>query len=218
MVRILKNKMSITKSMSRIVFAFGLLVNCGCAVLKMPEVEYSSFSVTTECGLEWVRFSLSVDDNRVLRCECDGNGVELNGFYVRLLDLEKDEYSIPDDGKVRLEDGVYSALYNPETRNLWTSRVRMTDFPYYATVCREGGASGGYMDSERHFDKQVQLPDNLSDYPCVECEAWIQVHGVGKTIYAYLFRQGIDMMGVKNVRRLYRIEDESGVVWHLPTD
>ena len=218
MVRIMKSKMSIIKNTSRIVFYFCLFVNCGCAVLNAPSVEYSSFSVMTECNSEWVHFSLAVDGSDALRCECEGNGVELNGLYVRLLKMEKDEYLIPEDGMVRLENGVYSALYNPETRRLWTSRVYQTDFPYYATDCFDDGVGGGYMHSERHFDKRVQLPDNLNDYSCVECEAWIRVHGKFEMIYCYLFRRGIEMKEIKSIHRLYAITDESGVEWHRMTN
>lgn len=215
MVRIMKSKMSIIKNISGIASPLCFFVNCGCAVLNTPVVEYSSFSVITECNSEWVHFSLSVDGAFVLRFECEGNGIELDGLYVRLLDMEKDEYSILEDDKVRLDDGVYSALYNPATQRLWTSRVYLTDFPYYATACFDNGVGGGYMHSERNFDKRVQLPDNLHDYPCVECEAWIRVHGKSERIFAYLFRQGIDMREVKNIRRLYPITDELGVEWHL---
>lgn len=215
MVKIMKSKMSIMKNISRIAFSFCLFVTCGCVVLNTPVAEYSSFSMMTECNSELIHFSLSVDRSLVLRCECEGNGVELTGLYVRLLDMEKGEYSISKDGKVRLDDGVYSALYNPGTRRLWTSRVYQTDFPYYATACFDDGVGGGYMRSERHFDKRVQLPDNLHDYPCVECEAWIQVHGKGEIIFAYLFRKGIDMKEVTGIRRLYPITDELGVEWLL---
>ena len=69
--------------------------------MNTPVVEYSSVSVMTECNSEWAHFSLSVDESLVLRCECEGNGIELDGLYVRLCDMEKDEYSIPKDDKVR---------------------------------------------------------------------------------------------------------------------
>ena len=221
MVPFLKSKRSGGKSMSRIFLVFAILIHGGCAALKTSVAEYSSFSVDTEysvdtnCAPVQVHLALSVDESRILRCEHEGRGVEIDGLFVRLFAMEDGEHWISDDGKFNLEDDVHGALYNPATGRLWTSRVCLSKFPHYATSYYEGGVGGGHTMTELCFDPQVQLPNDVCDYPCIGCEIWLRVCGEVKRFDAYLFRRGIDMKEIRSLRRLYLTQDDLGCGWQF---
>lgn len=215
MVPFMKNRMNGQKGMSRIFLVFVLLMCCGCAASKMSMAEYSSFSLFTVCPSGRIHLALSVNEDGVLRCECEGNSTEIAGLVVRLFAMEDGKYWISQEGTLKLDDDVEGALYNPETGRLWVSRVRLSQFPYYGTSCFEGGVAGGYMHTERHFDSQVQMPDDVSDYPCIGCEVWVQVHDEVKTFHMYLFQRGIGLKEINSLRKLTLTSDETGYVWQL---
>ena len=206
--------------MSRIFLILVLLVHCGCAAWKTSLAEYSCFSLDTECLVAPecssvpIHLALLVDESRILRCEWEGKGVEIDGMIVRAFNMEDGEHWISGEGNLKLEDDVVGALYNPATGRLWTSRVRLSKFPHYAVSCYDGGG-GGYMHSELCFDPQVQLPDEVGDYPCLGCEIWLRVHGERKRFDAYLFRRGIDIKEIRSLRRLYLMKDDLWGGWQL---
>ena len=206
--------------MSRIFLILVLLVHCGCAASKTSIAEYSSFlvnteySVDTKCSSVKVCLALSVDESRILRCECEGKGVEIDGLTVRAFAMEGGEHWIPNGGKFNLGDDIVGALYNPATGRLWFSRVLLQKLPHYAVRCYDGGG-GGYMHSELCFDPQVQLPDEVCDYPCLGCEIWLRVHGERKRFDAYLFRRGVDMKEIRSLRKLCLTKDDLGGGWQL---
>lgn len=218
MVRFQKNKRSGQKSMSRcflfIVLLIYVLIHSGCASLKTPLVDYSTLSLVIRRSSQDISLLLTVNESNVLRCECDGVDAEIVGMKVRLFTMASDKILSFDGGKLRLGEDVSSVLYNPVTRSLWTSKVCLQKFPYYVRCFYDGGERGhrGCIHSERCFNPHVQLPNDVSDYGCIGCEIWLKVHGKVEILNAYLFRRGIDVGEIKNLRRLY-LTDASSAEW-----